>query len=227
MGVWAHPDDETFASAGIMAAAKNNGQEVICVTATKGEAGVQNESRWPASELGYIREGELGAVLDLLGVNRHHWFNYKDGNCRPYDSLAVSRLAKLMKQYEPDTVLTFGADGLTGHPDHQAIHTWVGAARQLCGYQPKVYGVVISRPQYQAALREIDNKINIFYNLTQPKLVATSDCGIYFKLTPKLQQLKCRALKLMPSQTSIMFDQFSDAKVCQAFSSESYILLSA
>ena len=51
MGVWAHPDDETYSMAGIMATAVKNGQQVICVTATRGEAGVQDHLRWPAHKL--------------------------------------------------------------------------------------------------------------------------------------------------------------------------------
>ena len=57
--VAAHPDDETFNAGGILAAAARNGQTVIVVTATKGEGGVQDESRWPADSLGDIRAKEL------------------------------------------------------------------------------------------------------------------------------------------------------------------------
>lgn len=55
MGIWAHPDDDTYSMAGIMAAAVKNGQKVVIVTATRGEAGVQDETRWPAAQLGEIR----------------------------------------------------------------------------------------------------------------------------------------------------------------------------
>jgi len=37
LGIWAHPDDEAFLSAGLMAAARDAGQRVVCVTATLGE----------------------------------------------------------------------------------------------------------------------------------------------------------------------------------------------
>jgi hypothetical protein len=39
LGIWAHPDDEAFLSAGLMAAARDVGQRVVCVTATLGEHG--------------------------------------------------------------------------------------------------------------------------------------------------------------------------------------------
>src|ERR671922_141060 len=34
LGVWAHPDDEAYLSAGLMARAVRNGSRVVCVTAT-------------------------------------------------------------------------------------------------------------------------------------------------------------------------------------------------
>ena len=34
LGVWAHPDDEAYLTAGIMARAVRNGSRVVCVTAT-------------------------------------------------------------------------------------------------------------------------------------------------------------------------------------------------
>ncbi|TMK50033.1 MAG: hypothetical protein E6G59_10430 [Actinobacteria bacterium] len=46
LGVWAHPDDEAYLSAALMAWARRNGQRVVVVTATKGEAGTWDEERW-------------------------------------------------------------------------------------------------------------------------------------------------------------------------------------
>ena len=37
--VWAHPDDETYLAGGLSAALTDAGQRVVCVTATRGEAG--------------------------------------------------------------------------------------------------------------------------------------------------------------------------------------------
>ena len=39
LGVWAHPDDDIYLSAGLMAAAVEAGQRVVDVTATRGEGG--------------------------------------------------------------------------------------------------------------------------------------------------------------------------------------------
>jgi len=45
LGVWAHPDDETYLSAGLMARSVEQGARVVCVTATRGEEGSWDEAR--------------------------------------------------------------------------------------------------------------------------------------------------------------------------------------
>ncbi|HXV94036.1 MAG TPA: PIG-L family deacetylase, partial [Pseudonocardia sp.] len=42
LGVWAHPDDETFLTAGLMALAREAGNRVVCATATRGERGTDD-----------------------------------------------------------------------------------------------------------------------------------------------------------------------------------------
>ena len=39
MTIWAHPDDETYLVGGLAAALTDAGHRVVCVTATRGEAG--------------------------------------------------------------------------------------------------------------------------------------------------------------------------------------------
>ena len=41
--VWAHPDDDIYTSAGLMAAAARAGDRVVDVTATRGEGGSMDE----------------------------------------------------------------------------------------------------------------------------------------------------------------------------------------
>ena len=45
LGIWAHPDDETYLAAGLMAQAVRDGRRVVCVTATRGEGGSMDEER--------------------------------------------------------------------------------------------------------------------------------------------------------------------------------------
>jgi LmbE family N-acetylglucosaminyl deacetylase len=134
MSIWAHPDDEAYLCGGIMAMATAAGSRVVCVTATRGELGVTDPVRWPPTQLAAIREAEMAECMRLLGVREHHWLGYPDGGCAAIEPApAVERLADLLDAVRPDTVLTFAADGQTGHPDHVAVHHWTRAAVQRTG----------------------------------------------------------------------------------------------
>jgi len=129
LGVWAHPDDECYLSAGLMARAARQDQRVVCVTATFGEAGVTDESRWPADRLADIRRDELARSLAILGVDEHHWLGLPDGGCAEADAEPMIRkIAAIIAAVQPRIVVTFGPDGITDHPDHKAVGAWTTAA---------------------------------------------------------------------------------------------------
>ena len=116
LGVWAHPDDETYLMAGLMARGVRNGARVVCVTATRGEEGTWDPARWPPAELGKVREAELMACLAVLGVDEHTWLDYHDGSCAAVDPAeGTARVQAIVEDVRPDSILTFGPDGMTGH----------------------------------------------------------------------------------------------------------------
>ncbi len=211
MGVWAHPDDDTYSMAGIMAAAIQNGQEVVVVTATRGEAGVQDEARWPAAKLGGIRSREMAAALTVLGVKHHHWLDYPDGGCAYSDQKeAVGRIAELIRTYKPESILTFGPEGMTGHDDHRTVSRWVGEAIQLSGSSAVIYHAINTHKQYEALL-DADKQFNIFFNIDKPPVCDGSQCVIHFELDDSLYEKKLAALHAMPSQTEAMLTVFRDS----------------
>ena len=129
LGIWAHPDDEAYLSGGLMALATDAGSRVVCVTATRGEHGTADPTRWPPQRLGARRTEELARCLQILGVDEHHWLGYGDGRCAAADPApAVDRLCEIVERVGPQTVVTFGPDGITGHRDHQVVSEWATAA---------------------------------------------------------------------------------------------------
>lgn len=224
MSVWAHPDDESYLSAGVMAAAVKNGQTVICVTATKGEAGSQDEQKWPPKTLGEVRAKELKKALQELGVTHHHWLSYKDGTCSVMDKkLASQKLTELLNQYEPDTILTFGPDGLTGHPDHQSVSRWVDLAIKDSGKKCLVLHAAHTFEQYERHLKAADEALNIFFNIDKPPLKTDNQCAVCFRLPHKICELKCNAVAAMPSQTEAFFNLFGRDYIKEAFAIEYFV----
>src|SRR5262245_3243082 len=94
LGVWAHPDDEAYLSAGLMAAARRRGERVVVVTATVGEHGTSDPDRWPPERLGRRRELELRTSLGVLGVHELHLLGLPDGGCSQHDGTA--RVAEII-----------------------------------------------------------------------------------------------------------------------------------
>lgn len=108
LGIWAHPDDETWTSAGLMAMAADNGQAVFCITATYGEEGIQDPSRWPADKLATIRKHELDAACKVIGVKKHFYLGYRDGQCSKCDtSEAIRQIVQIIDDIKPASILTF------------------------------------------------------------------------------------------------------------------------
>ena len=57
------------------------------------------------------------------------FLDYVDGTLANIpDSEGADRLLALMRQSPPDVVVTFGPDGISGHPDHLAMYRWTTAA---------------------------------------------------------------------------------------------------
>jgi LmbE family N-acetylglucosaminyl deacetylase len=129
LSIWAHPDDETYLCGGIMAAATASGQRVVCVCATAGERGTPDPQAWPPDRLGRVRRWEAAAAMAVLGVTDHRWLDLPDGGLADLDPAGpVARLGDLLAEVAPDTILTFGPDGATYHPDHRTISAWVTSA---------------------------------------------------------------------------------------------------
>jgi len=121
LGVFAHPDDEVFCAGGTMARAAGAGAEVMIVSATRGERGqIRDPAAATRRTLGAVREEELRAAAAELGVQRVQVLAYPDGTLQQHRSSLGAAVADIMRRFDPDTVITFGADGGYGHPDHVA-----------------------------------------------------------------------------------------------------------
>jgi LmbE family N-acetylglucosaminyl deacetylase len=122
LGVFAHPDDEVFCAGGTMAQAAEAGAEVMIVSATCGEQGqIRDPAATTRRTLGAVRGGELCAAAGELGVRGVQVLTYPDGTLQHHRSSLGTAITGIMRQLDPDTVITFGADGGYGHPDHIAI----------------------------------------------------------------------------------------------------------
>ena len=79
VGVWAHPDDEAYLSAGLMARVVGAGGSVTIVTLTDGEGGFPAEDHRPAHIRARQRRAELRAAMASIGVYDVRFVGVADG----------------------------------------------------------------------------------------------------------------------------------------------------
>jgi LmbE family N-acetylglucosaminyl deacetylase len=125
MAVTAHPDDESLGFGGTLARYAAEGVEVSVVVGTRGERGRFGDGSKPhpgPEELGRIREEEVRAACDVLGVRHVRFLDYLDAELDQADPTeATGRIARQFRELRPHVVLTFDPYGAYGHPDHIAI----------------------------------------------------------------------------------------------------------
>ncbi|HEX9496019.1 MAG TPA: PIG-L family deacetylase [Candidatus Limnocylindria bacterium] len=123
LGVFAHPDDETFAAGGTLAKYTARGADAMVYSATRGQAGqIRDASAATRHVLGAVREQELRQACEILGVRHVRCADYLDGALRDVDlDVLAAAVAEVMRAFRPDAVITFGEDGAYGHPDHVTI----------------------------------------------------------------------------------------------------------
>jgi LmbE family N-acetylglucosaminyl deacetylase len=124
--VVAHPDDDTFACSGTVALhASEEGFRFALVHVTSGEAGMISDPSLATREnLGEVREEEDRRSWIALGraPDRHDFLRYPDGGLGEvsFDEL-VERIAGILRDEQPDVVITLGPEGVTGHIDHITV----------------------------------------------------------------------------------------------------------
>jgi LmbE family N-acetylglucosaminyl deacetylase len=122
VAVVAHPDDESLIAGGTLAMAARAGLSTGVVSMTRGEGGPISDPALASPEtLAGVREAELESAARALGLDWASCLTYPDGELPWVDhEAAAAELAALLAGRVPDVVLTFGEDGLYGHPDHTA-----------------------------------------------------------------------------------------------------------
>jgi LmbE family N-acetylglucosaminyl deacetylase len=206
LGVWAHPDDETYLSAGVMALARRAGRRVVCVSATKGELGTEDPERWPPGRLAGLRTHETRAAMAVLGVDDHRWLDLTDGTLADLEpGLGAERVAALLEEVRPDTVVTFGPEGMTGHPDHMAVAGWVDAAWRATGASARLLQAT-KTAGFAAEFTDIHEAVPIFGPGTPPATPVEA-VALTVELDEDLADLKLAALRAHASQVQPILDR--------------------
>ena len=136
LGIFAHPDDESFGPGATLARYASEGAEVHVLTVTDGAAGDLLTSL-PAGvqTLADLRNQELQCAVQVLGATALHTLRYRDSgmsgtpaNQNPDCLLqadgnqVIRQLCGAIRALKPQVVITHDSTGVYFHPDH--IRTW-------------------------------------------------------------------------------------------------------
>ena len=195
--VHAHPDDETIQNGATMAKYVAMGRGVTLVTCTAGEMGeilvpeLEHLAADQEDGLGEHRRGEIAAAMKALGVTDHRWLGgfgtyrdsgmkwHEDGYAVAADDVhdnafwhadlteAANHLVRVIREVQPQVLVTYDQFGGYGHPDHIQAHRVAMYAAQLAGVpsyalelgEPwqiaKIYWGAMSESRMRAALRAL------------------------------------------------------------------------
>jgi len=133
LGIFAHPDDESFGSGGTLARYAAEGKNVHIIIATDGIAGSVEDGTTLISHetLAQVRATELANATVALGVKSIWSLPYRDSGMRNTeanqhpDALVQQPIEKLtqdmlfyIERLQPDVIITHDPFGGYGHPDH-------------------------------------------------------------------------------------------------------------
>ena len=146
LGVFAHPDDESFGPGATLARYAAEGVDVHVIIATDGIAGSVEASHQQKEHetLAQVRSAELANAAVALGVTTIWSLPYRDSGMRntsanehpdalfqqPLEKL-VEELTGYIERLQPQVIMTHDPFGGYGHPDHIRCCEAVTAAFHL------------------------------------------------------------------------------------------------
>lgn len=149
--VFAHPDDESIASGGLLARCAAEGIRTSLLCLTRGGLGQLDD---PARvRMGEERARELASAAGALGVREVSLLDYRNGFLPWADRAAIEAdIRTAIGRCGAGVVVTFDDDGLYWHPDHIVVHERTTAAVAAMGAAaPALFYVSMPKGAMRAA----------------------------------------------------------------------------
>ncbi|HUX47557.1 MAG TPA: PIG-L deacetylase family protein [Dehalococcoidia bacterium] len=190
--VFAHPDDESSSVAGTTAKYTECGVSVDLICATRGEKGTRLDVPTEV-DTAAAREAGLRVAAGITGIRNIYFLGYVDGDLEKVDTSEIaSQIMNIMRKVQPEIVITFGPDGISGHPDHKAISKATTVAFEIlteaAGRPRKLYYVTIPESVLTNVGSEDVNGVT-----TRPDDEVTTIIDISQHLDTKIRALKAHS----------------------------------
>lgn len=214
LGVFAHPDDETYMAGGSMAIYTDEGIGATLLTFTRGEAGAILEGTATRETLGDVRETELRKAAAILGCSDVRVVGTPDGGTTNTDD-GIGLIVDVLREVRPEVVVTMEPLGVTSHPDHIAVCEMTTAAVDRVrdeGIVKRLYYGALPQPQLDEWIRLAQQAgVNAPFDPSDPLAPRGADpatIACVVELTPDALARKINALWAHKTQS----DQFVGAQ---------------
>ncbi len=174
---------------------------------------------WPPQRLAALRRMELRCSLAAAGVSELRLLGLPDGGCAEHD--ATDAIARQISELEPDVIVTFGPDGMTGHPDHRAVSRWTTDAWQSLG-SPGALWYATQDEEFHRRWGTLNDEIGLWADQPHPPCTPDDELVHRIVLSDQLLDVKMLALGAHASQTQPLIDAVGRATYREWWRTESF-----
>ncbi len=221
LACYAHPDDEGFASGGLLAMLAAGGARVTLVCATNGDVGEISDPALATPEtLWQVRKQELRNAMDVTGINDVRFLDYRDSGmdgtednrhpnayCNADADAVIGQLIGIIAEVSPHVVLTHDPSGGYGHPDHKTMCLHATAAAECASdpdsATPLLYYVCFPRGVFQRWWKEMTDRgitppfaVDAIESLGTPDEEVTTTLDVSPWVETKLVSLACHRTQI-------------------------------
>ncbi len=136
----AHSDDAVLGAGGVIARCSKEGERVIVVICSAGEA----SPVWALDKKQLIktRIEEAKKADKILGAGDTIFLGQSDARLSTRQEFITKKITKLLKKYKPQKIFVHHARDL--HPDHKAVWTACKSALETTRLKTSVYGFEVN-----------------------------------------------------------------------------------
>ena len=161
--------------------------------------------------------------IEILGVMEHRFLDGPvDVDMQAHlDEAGSEQVRAIMQEIDPDTILTFGPDGMTGHQGHKDVSRWTTEAFRTVAKPGARLFYATQTPGFVEEVVPSLEQFDIFMPGTPP-VTAKADLGIDFSCDDEALELKITSLEAHESQMEGLLEVFGEEGLRRFLRDEAY-----
>jgi LmbE family N-acetylglucosaminyl deacetylase len=173
--------------------------------------------------MGDVRTKELLRSLEVLGVREHRFLEGPvDVDMESHlDETGAAQVRTIVEEVQPDTILTFGPDGMTGHEAHKDVSRWATDAFEAAAKPGARLFYATQAPDFVAEMVPQLEPFNIF-KPGSPPVTPRDELAIAFACDSEILALKAKSLEAHESQIEGLLEVFGEDGLRRFIRDENY-----